>query len=123
MNIVLWIIQGLLALLFLMAGGMKVSQTKEKLATNMGWVEDVTDGKVKLVGTLELLGALGLVLPGVTGIFPILTPLAALGLAATMVGAGITHARRQEYPNIVTNVVIMALALFVAYGRFALLPL
>lgn len=123
MNIALWIVQGLLALLFLMAGGMKVSQPKEKLATNMEWAADAPASQIKVIGTLEILGALGLILPGLTGILPILTPLAALGLAATMVGAIITHARRQEYGAIIANVVILAMSLFVAYGRFALAPL
>ena len=125
MNIVLWIMQILLAAVFLMAGLMKVTQPREKLATNtnMGWIDGFEDGHIKLIGTLEILGALGLILPTVTGILPILTPLAALGLALTMVGAITTHLRRQEYPNLIVNIVLLAMALFVAYGRFVLLPL
>lgn len=123
MNIVLWVVQILLALFFLMAGVMKATQPKEKLATNMGWVEDFDGSQVKGIGVLEILGAFGLVLPGLFGILPILTPLAALGLAFTMIGAAITHMRRNEYGYVVFNLIVMAFALFVAYGRFVLLPL
>ena len=124
MNIALWIVQILLAIVFLAAGVNKLMQPKEKLETQLGaWVDGVEEGHLKLIGTLEVLGALGLILPGLLGIMPILTPLAALGLAATMVGALITHGRHQEYPNMVVNLILMGLALFVAYGRVVLLPL
>ena len=126
MNIALWIVQGLLALMFLMGGLMKASKTKDSLkerGNSMDWVDDFSDGQVRLIGILEVLGAIGLILPGLTGILPILTPLAAVGLALTMVGAAITHFRRGEYPNIAVNLVLMALALFAAYGRFVLFPL
>jgi hypothetical protein len=76
-----------------------------------------------MIGILEVLGAVGLILPALTDILPILTPLVAVGLTLTMVGAAITHFRRGEYPNITMNLVLMALALFIAYGRFVLLPL
>lgn len=123
MNIALLVVQILLALFFLMAGVMKATQPKEKLATNMGWVEDFDGSQVKGIGVLEILGAFGLVLPGLFGILPILTPLAALGLALTMIGAAITHMRRNENGYVVFNLIVMAFALFVAYGRFVLLPL
>lgn len=123
MNTVLWAVQILLALVFATAGVMKLVRSKEKLATNMAWVDGFESGHIKLIGALEVLGALGLILPAVTGILPILTPLAALGLALTMVGAIITHLRRQEYTHIIGPVILMLLSLFVAYGRFVLLPL
>ena len=72
---------------------------------------------------LELLGAIGVVLPILTGVLPWLTPLAAVGLALTMLGAAITHLRRNEYPNIIVNVIIFTLAIFVVYGRFVLAPI
>lgn len=118
MNIVLWIVAGLLAAIFLLAGLMKVSQPKEKLATNMAWVEDFSPGQVKAIGLVEILGAIGLILPAATGIAVILTPLAALGLALTMLVAAIVHVRRKEFPMVAINLVLMALALFVAIGRF-----
>ena len=122
MGVALWVIQVLLGLAFLAAGGMKLSQPKEKLAENMGWVEDFSQPAVRLIGALEVLGAIGLVLPALTGILPWLTPLAALGLVLTMIGAALTHLRRKEYGNIAVNAVLLVLAAFVAYGRFFVLP-
>ncbi|MBT5634252.1 MAG: DoxX family protein, partial [Gammaproteobacteria bacterium] len=87
MNTVLWIFQGILTFMFLMVGTMKLMQPKEKMADKMGWVEDFSQGQIRVIGILEVLGALGLVLPMLTGILPILTPLAALGLVFIMLGA------------------------------------
>ena len=63
MNTALWIVQALLAIAFLMAGAMKTFQPKEKLAEKMGWVEDFSQGQIRTIGILEILGALGLILP------------------------------------------------------------
>ncbi len=120
MNIALWIVQALLAIAFGMTGAMKITQPKDKLAAQMGWVEDFAPATVKAIGVLEVLGAIGLILPRLTGILPWLTPLAALGLALTMLGAMATHFRRNEYPMLVPNLVLLVLAAVVAYGRFAL---
>ena len=119
MNIALWIVQALLAVAFGMAGIMKLTQPKEKLAAQMGWVEDFAPTTVKGISLLEVVGAIGLILPRLTGIFPWLTAVAAVGLVLTMLGAIVTHFRRHENPMIVANVVLLALAAFVAYGRFA----
>jgi uncharacterized membrane protein YphA (DoxX/SURF4 family) len=118
MNVALWIAAALLALAFLAAGITKLSQPKEKLARNMAWVDDFSSGPVKLIGLLEVLGAVGLILPGITGIAPILVPLAATGLAVIMIGAIVVHARRGEKQPIAANVVLLLLAVFVAWGRF-----
>ena len=118
MNIVLWILAGLLAAFFLAAGLTKVSQPKEKLATNMKWTEDFSAGTIKLIGTAELLGAIGLILPAVLDIAPILVPLAATGLAVIMIGAIITHARRKEPQAIAVNTVVLIVALVVLIFRF-----
>lgn len=119
MNIVLWVSQALLAAAFTMAGLMKLTQSKEKLAASgMAWTDDFSAGSIKAIGAVELLAAAGLILPAVTGIAPILTPLAALGLVVTMAGAAITHAKRKETQMIVINVVLLALAAFSAWGRF-----
>jgi uncharacterized membrane protein YphA (DoxX/SURF4 family) len=123
MNIALWIVQILLALAFAMAGIMKVTQPIDRLETRMEWVKDVGPRGVPLIGSLEILGAIGLILPAVTGILPWLTPVAAAGLALTMVGAMITHGRRGEYSSIGVNVVLLVLALFVVYGRFVIVPI
>jgi len=85
-NIVLWIIASLLAVAFLGAGAMKLTQSKEKLGANpnMGWTESFSPGVIKMIGALEVLAALGLILPAALGIVPVLTPLAALGLVLVL---------------------------------------
>lgn len=122
MGIALWVVQVLVAAAFLGAGATKLSQPKEKLVKNMAWVGDFSQETVRLIGALEVLGAIGVVVPALTGILPWLTPLAALGLALTMIGAALTHLRRTEYGNIAMNAVLLILAAFVAYGRFFVLP-
>lgn len=120
MNVFLWILAGLLAAMFLVAGAGKLAQSKEKLGAspNMAWTEDFSPGSLKMIGTLEVLAAIGLILPGAFEIAPVLVPLAAVGLSLLMVGAAITHARRGETSNIAINVVLLALAVVVAAGRF-----
>ncbi|GAB7038269.1 MULTISPECIES: DoxX family protein [Catenuloplanes] len=119
MNIVLWVIAALLAAAFLMAGAMKLIQPREKLiASGMGWAGDFPPAAVKAIGAVEVLGAIGLILPAVTGIAPVLVPLAATGLALTMAGAMVVHVRRGEFPALAPNVVLLVLAAVVAWGRF-----
>jgi len=119
MNIALWIIAGLLAAVFLAGGVVKLIRPKEKLAASgMGFVEDVGDGTVKAIGVLEILAAVGLILPAALGVAPVLVPLAGVGLVLLMVGAIITHLRRGEAPAIAVNLTLLALAVFVAWGRF-----
>ena len=119
MNVVLWIIAGLLAVAFLGAGVMKVLQPKEKLAASgLGWTEDYSAGTIKLIGALEILAAIGLILPAVLDIAPILVPLAALGLVVIMIGAIVVHARRKENQPLGINVLLLVLAAVVAWGRF-----
>ncbi|MBB5168522.1 DoxX family protein [Mycobacterium sp. AZCC_0083] len=121
MNLALWIVAIVLAVGFLASGGMKLALPKEKLVSSgQGWAADVSPGNVKLVGLVEVLGAIGLILPAVLHIAPILVPLAAVGLALVMIGAAITHARRKEFPNIGVNAFLLLLAVFVAWGRFGL---
>ena len=123
MNIALWIVQGVLALGFLLAGSMKLTQPREKLVQQMDWVSDFSTRAIRIIGTLEVLAAIGLILPAVTGILPWVTPLAAVGLVLLMLGAAATHRRRGETPMIGVNAVLLALAAFVAYGRFFVEPL
>lgn len=120
MNVFLWIVAGVLAAFFLAAGLTKLSQSKAKLGENpqMKWTEDFSAGTLKLIGTAETLGALGLILPGALDIAPVLVPLAASGLAVIMVGAIGTHVRRKEYPPLAINVPMLILALVVAIFRF-----
>ncbi|MEU4222897.1 DoxX family protein [Nonomuraea sp. NPDC026600] len=116
MDVVLWILQGLLAVAFLGSGVMKLTQPKDKFKARMPYVEDFSQQQIRAIGAVELLGALGLVLPWATGIAPILTPLAAVGLGITMIAAAEVHRRRKE--NFAVNLVLLAMAVIVAVGRF-----
>ncbi|HEY0448564.1 DoxX family protein [Actinophytocola sp.] len=119
MNISLWIVAGLLAVGSLASGAVKLIRPKEKLAASgWEWVEDFGAGTVKAIGALEVLAAVGLILPAALDLVPVLVPLAAVGLVVLMVGATITHLRRHEAQAIVVNLVLLALAGFVAWGRF-----
>ena len=100
MNTAIWIVQILAALAFAVSGFSKATQPKEKLLTNMKWVEDFSPNTIKGIGILEMLGAIGLIVPALTGILPILTPLAGVGLALVMLGAAYTHIRRGEMPKV-----------------------
>lgn len=118
MNIFLWVLQILLGAAFLLAGAMKASQPKEKLAANMAFVNRHSANTVRFIGATEILAGLGLILPWATDIATILTPLAAVGLVVIMVLAIVEHARNKEYSGIVVNVVLGALAAVIAIGRF-----
>ena len=120
MNIALWIVQGLLALVYLGAGGIKVVRPREQLVAsgNFDWMKDTSDAGVKAVGAVELLGALGLILPELTGIAPILTPIAAVGLVVVQIGAIRVHLARDERQPLPANGILLLLAAFVAVGRF-----
>lgn len=123
LHIGLWVAQALLAAAFLAAGGMKVSAPIEQLQAQMPWVSGAMGGAVRFIGVVELLGALGLILPAATRVMPKLTPLAASGLLAVMVLASVTHVSRGEYPMILANIVLGALAAFVAWGRLQKAPI
>jgi uncharacterized membrane protein YphA (DoxX/SURF4 family) len=119
MNTFLWTVAVLLAVIFLASGTMKLARPKAELAgTGQGWVEDFSATAVKGIGLLEVLAAIGLILPAALDIAPIFVPLAATGLGLMMVGGAITHARRREFPLIAVNTVMLALAAAVAWGRF-----
>ena len=120
MNLALWVAAGVLAAVLLVAATNKLVIPPEKLATfpGGGWVEDFSPGALKAISTLEILGAAGLILPAVLGIAPVLVPLAATGVALLFAGAVITRLRRGEKATIVADLVYLALAVFVAWGRF-----
>jgi uncharacterized membrane protein YhfC len=119
MNVTLWAIAGLLAAVFLASGAMKLVQSKERLvASSMPALAAFSGGGIKAIGALEVLAAAGLILPAVSDIAPVLVPLAAVGSALLMVGASIVHLRRHEAKGIATTVVLLALAVLVAWGRF-----
>jgi hypothetical protein len=120
-NLVLWIVTGLLVVIFLVAGASKVFLPKEKLAAAPGgaWVVDFSPGTLRIIGTLEILAVVGLTLPALLDIATVLVPLAAVGLALVMVGAIIVRLRRLEgFKAVLVNVAYLAMASFVAWGRF-----
>ena len=120
MNLALWITAGLLAAVFLLAGSTKLFVPRERLvqAPGGGWVLDFSAGFVKALGAVEILGAVGLILPALLGIAPVLVPLAAVGLATIMVGAVIVTYRRRESAHVLVDLTYLAMAVFVAFGRF-----
>jgi hypothetical protein len=119
MNVALWIVQGVLAAFFGAGGVVKATRDRKRLFDDgMTWVEDFSAGGVKAIAVLELLAAIGLILPAVTGIAPVLTPMAAVGLGLLMAGAAVVHFRRGEIPYIGVTLALMAVALLVAWGRF-----
>ncbi|MEM7655546.1 MAG: DoxX family protein [Bacteroidota bacterium] len=124
LNILLWVVQGLLALAFLFAGFFKLATPMEELATNMPWVTETPSWLVRFIGLAEVAGAIGLIVPAATRIKPNLTPMAALGIIAIMVLAAIFHLTREgEAPMVLNNVFMIALAGFVYYGRTKLRPI
>jgi uncharacterized membrane protein YphA (DoxX/SURF4 family) len=124
MNIVLWIIQALLALAFLAAGTLKLTQPIPTLQKRMTWAGTaVPAGLVRFIGLAEVLGAIGLILPAATGIASALTVAATVGIALVMVLAIGFHFSRREYPQLGPNFVLLLLALVILIGRLAWAPL
>lgn len=120
MNIALWIVQSLLALVYLATGGLKIVRPREQLVAsgNFDWMKDSSDAGVKAVGLVEILGALGVILPWLTGIASILTPIAAIGLVVVQIGALRVHLVRNQRQPLPVNLLLLLLAAFVAAGRF-----
>lgn len=123
MNATIWIVQIILAGAFAGAGVMKLTRTRAQLAPTQAYVNDYSDGTIKTIGVLEVLAAIGLILPAITGVATVFVPLAALGLVLLMIAAAVVHARRSEQVNIVVNVVLLVLAALVVWGRFGPYPL
>jgi uncharacterized membrane protein len=121
-NIVLWVVQVLLGVYFFFVG-VNHFIVPPGLPPAMSWMYELSPGMHYFSGIAEILGGLGLILPGVTKIQTRLTSLAGAGLVLVMVGAAIFHITRGEAPNIVQNIILGALAAFVAYGRWKLRPL
>jgi len=125
MNLALWIVAGLLAAVYLVSGGGKLVLAKERIggmSASAGWVEDFSADSVKAIGVLEILAAVGLILPAVLDIAPVLVPMAAVGLVMVMAGAVITRIRRHELSYMLADLVYLGLAGFVAWGRFGPAP-
>jgi putative oxidoreductase len=117
----LWVAQILVALVFLSAALGKLTQPYESLAASQAWVRLFSPEMVKLIGVIELFGIAGLILPSLTRILPVLTPLAAAGLAVTMIFAAAAHLRVGEAP--IVNLILGGLAAFVAWGRYKKVPI
>lgn len=119
MNTALWITQGILAAMFAMAGVMKSTQSIDKLVkSGVTWTERFPLTTVRIIGVSELLGALGLILPWLLNIVPMLTPVAAAGLTLVQFLAIFHHAKHKETKAIIFNIILLLLTAFVAYGRF-----
>jgi putative oxidoreductase len=122
MNIVLWILQIVLAFLYLMAGFQKAFRPLDQIVETIFWVAYVPHWLVRFIGVSELLGAVGLIVPAATKIQPLLTTFAATGLAVIMASANIMHAVRGEYSVLPFTLVLFCLDAFVSYGRWNLVP-
>jgi uncharacterized membrane protein YphA (DoxX/SURF4 family) len=119
MTIALWVVQFLLAGLFLTSGILKATMSKDRLiATGQTGVAPFPLPVIRFTAVCEILAAIGLVLPGLVGVGEVFTPLAAVGLMIVMVGAALSHASLREFRQVGANAVLFALALFVAIGRF-----
>ena len=118
MNIALWVLTSLLAVAFLASGLSKIVGQREAMIAKTPYVEDFPQGAVRLIGAVEVLGALGLVLPAIFDVATTLVPLAAIGLAAIMIGAVVVHLRRGDgLAAAVPALVLAALSALVAWGR------
>jgi hypothetical protein len=119
MNTFLWTLSFVLAATYTVSGSSKLVASRERLLAvpGMGWVGDVPMARVRLLGLLEIAGAIGVIVPWATGILVVLTPLAAWGLAAVQVGGIWTHLSRGERENLWFNVLLLVAAVVVAIGR------
>lgn len=119
-----WVAQVLLALAFGAAGVMKLTQPVEALGAMMAWVNSSPELLVRFIGFVEIAGALGMILPAITRILPLLTPVAALGFAIIQVlGIGVHASLGETATSLPVNLVLLALSLFVAWGRFRKAPI
>jgi uncharacterized membrane protein YphA (DoxX/SURF4 family) len=120
MNVALWIAQGLLALLFLFAGGMKLVTPMEEMIKQMPLA--LPPLFLRFTGVLEILGGLGVILPWLLHIWPVLTPLAAAGLVIVMIGATLYTLAAVDVVSALIPLAVGLLCAFVAYGRWRLVP-
>lgn len=122
MNIALWIVAGVFAFGYIAGGIVKLTMPYEKYAAKLGWPEDFTPANVRFMGVVEVLGGIGLVLPGLVSVAPILVPVAASCMALYMAGAITERIRRGEYKELLGDLVFLAAMVFIAWGRFAIEP-
>ena len=110
-----WTFLGLTGIAFAPAGLMKLGKRNAKMLERTPWMEDFSEPQVRLIGTAEILGAIGLVVPFATGILPWLSPIAGAGLVVLMLGAAATHIRRKEHKMVPVNLTLAVLAGAAAY--------
>ncbi|RYE58850.1 MAG: DoxX family protein [Hyphomicrobiales bacterium] len=123
-NIGLWVAQVVLAAVYVMAGFMKLTQPIDALvASGMAYAGDYPALLTRFIGTMEVLGAIGIILPAATRIMPKLTPLAALGFSTIQILAIGLHSMRGEFQVLPVNLVLLALSLFVLWGRLRKAPI
>ena len=120
-NVVLWIVQVLLALMFLFAGSLKALRY-DLARKQMKWVASTPEPLVRFIGAAEILGGIGLIIPALTHIQVWLTPLAAAGIATILFLSLPFHGVRSEWDSVARNLPLLALALFAAVGRFVIAP-
>lgn len=121
MNLALWIGQGLLAAIFLLSGSLKISMAKDRLiASGQTGVTPFPLPVIRMTAACELLAVLGLLLPPLTGIAPVLTPIAALGLVVVMIGATASHLSLREPLAAGVTTFILLICVFVAVGRLTI---
>jgi hypothetical protein len=118
LHISLWILQALLAATLIWAAALKLGKSPNELAAMWPWAGEVSPTLVKLTGIADLLGGIGLVLPALLRVKPVLTPIAALGIVVLMICAGVFHIARGEASQIGFNIVVAGIAGFIAWGRF-----
>jgi hypothetical protein len=125
-NITLWILAGVLAAAYTIGGASQILLTKERYralgGSSQHWVDDFGPGHIKAIGTIKLIGVVGLIVPPIVGIASILSPLAASGLMLLMAGAATTRFRRNEWGLMAGDIIFLAAFAFLAWGRFALAP-
>ena len=123
LHVGLWVVQGLLGAMFLAVGAMKATQPIAVLVDTLGWPAAVPPALVRVIGVAEFLGGLGLILPAATRVKPMLTPLAAVGLATVLLFATMFHISRGELGALPLPLVLGAVAAFIAWGRAAKAPI
>jgi hypothetical protein len=117
MNTKVWIIQGILATVFTLSGLIIMLLPKDKLAARLSWINEYSDSMRHFICLAKIFGAMGLILPMYLNILPILTPIAALGIATIMSLAMAYHFRKNEYKDVPATIIFGVLALIVAYYR------
>jgi uncharacterized membrane protein YphA (DoxX/SURF4 family) len=116
MAIALWIVEGLLGLIFVMTGSFKLFQSKEKIIASGGtWAEDFQPGLIKIIATLELVSGLTVIIPRLLWDARYFTFMGAAGIALIMIGSTLTHIRRKEFKHAIINFVFLLMALFVLW--------